>query len=422
MDLSVIYEQLESIKQESSRNRKEELLRAYDSDEFRSMLYYLGNDFIVTGLAKSKIQKQLDGEPEVKLSQLGEVLSYLGECNTGRDEDVLVAQYYINSQDAQYREFLEEVLTKTYRMGVTAKTINKVYKGLVPVFDVQLAYPYDKYKDKVSGSYTVSTKLDGHRLIAIKEGGDVRFYSRTGQVIYGLDELAQAIEDLGIDNYVFDGEAEAIGVSKADTYKETTKLLRKDGSKQGVRMTVFDGLPLDEFRKGRSKLAYSDRRKQLTQVIEDGQYIRLIDCLYQGEDYGQIPNLLNEAISKGEEGIMVNIDSELYYTKRHKGVLKVKAMMSDDLLCVGVFEGDGKYRGKLGGIQVDYKGSIVGVGSGFSDADRELYYSNPDLIIGKIVEIQYFETTTNQKSEGESLRFPVFKGLRLDKSEPSIES
>lgn len=422
MDLKVIYEQLESIKQESSRNRKEELLRAYDSYEFRTMLYYLGNDFIVTGLAKSKIQKQLDGEPEVKLSQLGEVLTYLGECNTGRDEDVLVAQYYINGQDAQYREFLEEVLTKTYRMGVTAKTINKVYKGLVPVFDVQLAYPYDKYKDKVSGSYTVSTKLDGHRLIAIKEDGDVRFYSRTGQVIYGLDELAQAIEDLGIDNYVFDGEAEALGVSKADTYKETTKLLRKDGSKQGVRMTVFDGLPLDEFRKGRSKLAYSERRKQLTQVIEDGQYIRLIDCLYQGEDYGQIPNLLNEAISKGEEGIMVNIDSELYYTKRHKGILKVKAMMSDDLLCVGVFEGDGKYRGKLGGIQVDYKGSIVGVGSGFSDADRELYYSNPELIVGKIVEIQYFETTTNQKSEGESLRFPVFKGLRLDKSEPSIES
>src|SRR5574344_600857 len=180
MDLSVLYSQLESIKQESSRNRKEELLRAYDSDEFRSMLYYLGNDFIVTGLAKSKIKKQLGGEPEVKLSQLGDVIDYLGNNNTGRDEDVLVAQYYINGQDAQYREFLEEVLTKTYRMGVTAKTINKVYKGLVPVFDVQLAYPYDKYKDKVRGSYTVSTKLDGHRLIAIKESGVVRFYSRTG--------------------------------------------------------------------------------------------------------------------------------------------------------------------------------------------------------------------------------------------------
>ena len=38
---------------------------------------------------------------------------------------------------------------------------------------------------------------------------------------------------------------------------------------------------------------------------------------------------------------------------------------------------------------------------------------------GKIVEVQYFEITKD-KTGTESLRFPVFKHLRTDKTEPSL--
>ena len=68
---------------------------------------------------------------------------------------------------------------------------------------------------------------------------------------------------------------------------------------------------------------------------------------------------------------------------------------------------------------MDYKGNTVGVGSGFSDFDREYIWNNQDQYLGKIAEIQYFEVTKD-KTGTESLRFPVWKHLRTDKTEPSL--
>ena len=34
-----------------------------------------------------------------------------------------------------------------------------------------------------------------------------------------------------------------------------------------------------------------------------------------------------------------------------------------------------------------------------------------DLIIGKVIEVQYFEETENQKDDGVNLRFPTYKQI-----------
>ena len=117
---------------------------------------------------------------------------------------------------------------------------------------------------------------------------------------------------------------------------------------------------------------------------------------------------------------MINLDTS-YKTKRHAGLLKVKEFYTDDLLVTGVYEGEkgSKYEGLLGGVYVDYKGNVVKVGSGFSDKEREEFFNDKDLIIGKVIEVQYFEETENQKDDGLSLRFPtykqVYKMIRDDK-------
>ena len=69
----------------------------------------------------------------------------------------------------------------------------------------------------------------------------------------------------------------------------------------------------------------------------------------------------------------------------------------------------------LGGVYVDYKGNKVKFGSGFSDKEREVFFNDPDLIIGKVIEVQYFEETENQKDDGVNLRFPTYKKVRDDK-------
>lgn len=95
----------------------------------------------------------------------------------------------------------------------------------------------------------------------------------------------------------------------------------------------------------------------------------------------------------------------------------------DDNFCIHWFakkEGEGRLSGTLGGIYVNYKNSKVGVGTGFNDEQREYYWSNQDEIVGKIVEIKYFDESTNQKDDSISLRFPVFISVREEKSEEDV--
>ena len=94
-------------------------------------------------------------------------------------------------------------------------------------------------------------------------------------------------------------------------------------------------------------------------------------------------------------------------------------MQTCDIRCLRIEEGEGKYQGKLGKIICDYKGYELGVGSGFNDEQREYYYNNPNEIIGRIVEVQYFEESKNEKGEL-SCRFPIFKYVR-DKNEESYD-
>ena len=116
---------------------------------------------------------------------------------------------------------------------------------------------------------------------------------------------------------------------------------------------------------------------------------------------------------------MVNLDKP-YEFKRTKNLLKMKVMQTCDIRCIGIEEGQGKYKGTLGAIICDYKGFELRVGSGFSDEQRKFFYENPNDIVGRIIECQFFEET-HDKDGNLSLRFPIFKTIRNDKNDVSYE-
>lgn len=427
---------LTRIKETPGKNDKESILNEFkDNENIRRGLSFLLDTYIVTGLSSKKIKKQVKVSPNVELNSLEEAIDYLLDHNTGTDQDIANIQAFIGRNHG-YVTFLQEYLTKTYKCGITVKTANKAIPDLnIPEFNCQLAYPYTKYTDRVKEDFSLTVKLDGHRtIVQVGELGDTKFFTRKGQPISGLNDIAEDIKDFANNSgilgnvkfnkgFILDGEAivNDSNIPKKEQFKETSKIIRKDGIKKGLSLHVFDIVPTEEFFKGESKDKYVERRKDMETYFgkEEYKHLELLPLLYFGSDVAKIAEISSEQISHDEEGIMINLN-DTYKSKRHPGILKVKEFFTDDLLVTGIFEGAGKYTGTLGGVYVDYKGYELGVGSGFNDMERYTFFNKPELIIGKVIEVQNFGETTNSKDDGLSLRFPIFLGLRDDKTAEDI--
>ena len=129
----------------------------------------------------------------------------------------------------------------------------------------------------------------------------------------------------------------------------------------------------------------------------------------------------NYATEHGWEGVMLNYADGYYRTKRSTELLKVKKMHTADLEIVGFNQAiDGKFAGMLQSINVKLDDdNIVQVGSGLTEELRKEIWENQDKYIGCIVEIQYFEQSQDRFGN-KSLRFPVFKDFRFDKSTEDV--
>ena len=122
-------------------------------------------------------------------------------------------------------------------------------------------------------------------------------------------------------------------------------------------------------------------------------------------------------IDRGFEGIMVKPVSGPYECKRSTLWLKVKPFIEVSLTVKAVEEGTGRNVGKLGALIVEGtdmdKFIKTNVGSGLTDADRDMFWRHKDDLIGRIVEVRADAITQNQDTTDEySLRFPRFLRFR----------
>ena len=416
------------INESNGRLYKQSVLNKYKDDVVVQRYLKIAFDpFLVFGISTKKLNKIVGGTVINCIESVFDLFDYLENHNTGSDADISICQEVLNIVSTNDREagaILEALICKNLSIGCDAKTINKEIPDLIPTFSVQLA---NKYFDKpayVEGkTFAITTKIDGGRIIALKENGQVSFFTRAGQKYEGLVDLEDEMSRLMPDNTCLDGEITLLvrgSLSSKDAYKETMKIVRtKDKEKHGIKMLVFDAMSVSDFKTQTSSMTYIQRRQMLDcmSAFDTARYFELLPILYRGSDTSEITRILEEEVSNGEEGSMINICDAPYEFKRTNGLLKVKKMQTMDLEIIGFEEGEGRLAGKLGAVLVRYKnGNVVKVGSGFSDDLRVTIWANQSDYLGKIAEISYFEETTNA-SGGTSLRFPIFKDVRYDKTE-----
>lgn len=426
------YKILEKIKNTSSNNEKQAILEQNKNNELlKEILKFVYNPYFKTGLSSKKIKKKI-APTEYRLllqpeNSITYIFNYLKDHNTGTDQDIAHVQWYIRNYNEGCPEIVEEILTQNLKIGMTAKSINKVWNNLIPEFNVMLADKYWEKIDKLEQEkprILVTQKLDGMRCTTIKLGDKINLMSRSGQLMTGFIEIEQELRELP--DGVYDGEilADLSIDNSLDLFASTVSAARtKDTKKKNMTYNVFDYVKkVEEFVTGMFSESCVQRKQNLENILKKAHcnYIKYVEVLYDGEYNSDIiDKLLNKALSLQQEGIMLNVADAPYQKKRTTDILKVKKMNTVDLFVTNVFEGKGKYKGTLGGVVVEYKGQPVGVGSGFSDIQRKMIWEHPESIVGKLIEVQYFEESKDKNGKP-SLRFPVFKKIRLDKNEESL--
>lgn len=430
---------IDLLSQNNSSLYKQDILKSYKYDEdVKYYLNYIFNPYLITGIGAKKLKKTTDELCGLFLnkaqnSTVKDLLEFILHNNTGTDKvlqeiaafkENLFTKYYAYGAEylGHFLTLLDQIITKDVKLGVNVKTINKCMDNFLPEFNVQLANKYFDDPSRIEGKeFALTTKIDGCRIIALKENNKVSFYSRQGQIYEGLVDLEEEMFEKIPDNICLDGELtllDASGLDSKNQYKQTIKLCRKDGVKHGLRMLVFDCMTAKQFRDQNCETSYTSRRETLEQIFNSAffTYFKLLPILYKGTDTSLITYWLNKNVSAGEEGVMINVCDAPYHFDRSWDLQKVKKMNSYDLQIIGFEEGTGKFVNTLGAILCKYKDdNVVKCGSGFDIPIRDLIWKNKEAYMNRVAEIQYFEETVNQNG-GASLRFPVFIDIRDDKS------
>lgn len=420
---------VEELRNTSSTNGKIEILKNnIENEGLKTALWMAYNPF-----RKYKITEKVleEGLKDAHCADSLNILLHLLATSNINDRLRQDVNNFLEQTDEKLRDFYRCIILKDLKIGVNTTTINKIWKGLIPTSESgveikpMLASKFD-FEKPPKTDFAVTEKLDGIRCVAICKESGIQLYTRQGKLIEGcltienhLSKLRQSYDC----EFVLDGEILATDCDYATVYKETTKRVKnKNLVKTGLCFMAFDMLDIKEFEQLKCETPYYKRLETLIEIgkhIEDNDVIKIIQPLYIGNDLNRVLQLLEEYRLKGAEGLMVNLMDAPYEFKRSKSILKVKVMQTVDLRIIGFEEGQGRNEGKLGALLVDFKGNTVGVGSGFSDFDREYIWNHQDQYLDKIAEVQYFEISKD-KTGTESLRFPVFKHMRTDKTEPSL--
>ena len=325
----------------------------------------------------------------------------------------------INGFVDYYGQIIYKIIDKDLDIRVGAKVINKGVPGLIPTFNVALAKEYDEKCDW-NERWWVSRKLDGVRCLAITdEEGNCKLYSRMGKEFTTLDKVKEAIEATGIINSVFDGEICLVDEDGNEDFQGVMKQLRrKDHQIENPAFMIFDMLTKSEFEAEKSDRKLYPRLIILKQWLRgrfiDESILRFTDqTLITDQDHFEYWNTVENKDSW--EGLMLRKDVG-YEGKRTKNLVKVKSFHDAEYEVLGwdidthevVRDGKSESMTMLAQVWIEHKGHIVKVGSGFTQEQRLKYMDGS--IVGKIITVQYFEETKNDKG-GISLRFPTVKHI-----------
>lgn len=128
-----------ALQSESGSLKKQELLRSFKDDEgFCKLLYYALNPMLTYKISENTLRKPVRYNPEITLTfcDIYDVCETLSKRRALDDVTIYQVCSFVQSCKTEEAELYVKLLAKTLRLGVTAKTVNKVIPGLIPEWEV----------------------------------------------------------------------------------------------------------------------------------------------------------------------------------------------------------------------------------------------------------------------------------------------
>jgi len=407
-----VVEILEEIKKESSSKAKQQILKSHSQNELLQKILKYGLDsftpFNIIKVPKISNRK-VSGNESYRWMIFFDIADACSTRHVTGNEATRAMVSIFSCVSEREEAWMRKILKKNLGIGASVKTVNKVFPGLVPTFEVSLAQKFEKKRLAGREKIAVEPKLDGIRCFAIVEEGEAKLFARSGKLISNFDSTIGKILSK-MKPGCYDGEL--MGQSFTDIMRQAYR--KEDVDTSGTYLVLFDYLPLEEWKSGETALSCDERREVLLDNLSDDsvdlERVQPVERLIVEASYEEIKKIHDDYVAEGFEGAMIKYLEEPYRLGRGYEVMKMKEFHDVDLPIKSLEEGTGKHAGKLGSVTVSFNGVDVRVGSGFSDDLREKIWQDRESFIGRTVEVRYQEVTPDG-----SLRFPTFVCFRNDK-------
>lgn len=424
--LQIVREYITEANKTNSQKDKIEVVKKYSN--LKELFNYVYNPFIQFNVTSKNLIKKKDLVEDTDLC-LFEILFQLHKREITGHKAIAIINGFIE-KNKEYEDEIYKIIDKDLQTRANAKLINKVFKGLIPEFSVQLArkmedVPNSKKPDFEKEDWFASIKFDGLRCLIVYDGRVIKFLSRTGNEFFTLNNLIPDVEkiiDVIKEPFVLDGE---ICIMEGDV-ENFSLILReynkKDYTIENPKHFAFDLLTLEEFAKQTSKDVFSKRYQKLKSLFNkiNLEKIEVAEQLKIPNESG-VKRYLTDVFAKGREGLIIRKDI-CYEGKRSNNMIKLKPFDDGEFKVEKIETGpmriieDGKEKliKTVTNVIVKYKGNEVSVGSGFLIKERQYFYDNPDELKGKTINVRWMEESFDKDGKI-SLRHPVYKGIVGDK-------
>lgn len=290
----------------------------------------------------------------------------------------------------------------------------------------------------LGGAASVEYKLDGARIQVHRHGDHVRVFTRSlADITHRVPEIVEAVLSLPVTEVIFDGETLSLDEDGGPRpFQDTMARFGSETAQSlALRPWFFDILHLD----GRDLIdePLAERLKAL-EAVASAWRIPGIETAHAAD----AESFARAALAAGHEGVMIKgLGSPYAAGRRGKDWIKVKPVLTYDLVVVAVEQGSGRRTGQLSNLHLAARdpdgefgepGGFVMVGKTFKgltdetlrwqtehfptiETHRSSYVVHVRPVTVVEIAIDGVQRSTRYPG-GVALRFARVKGYRPDKS------